>query len=108
MLRVPPGTRDSLPTTNGTRPNCIIICSVEGWFHTHPNWNSEGYDGYKASPGDIAFGQSEARAPSVIMMLVFWVLYKGDNTRIPDGGGKSFEVLLNSDSNHVEKELHFQ
>jgi hypothetical protein len=67
MIRVGPGTRDSLPTINGTRPTCIFLCSVEGWFHTHPNWNSEGYDGYKASPGDIGFTQSEAQVPGVIM-----------------------------------------
>ena len=65
-IRVAPGTRDSLGTINGTRPNCIFTCSVVGWFHTHPNWNSEGY-GYKASPGDIGFTQTEAQVPGVIL-----------------------------------------
>jgi hypothetical protein len=41
-------------------------------------------------------------------MLVFWVLYKGDNIHTPGGGGKSFEALLNPDTKHVEKELHFE
>jgi hypothetical protein len=41
-------------------------------------------------------------------MLVFWVLYKGDNLHIPGGGGKSFEALLNPDTKRVEKELRFQ
>ncbi|HEY3778253.1 MAG TPA: RHS repeat-associated core domain-containing protein [Rhizomicrobium sp.] len=67
-LRVDPGTRDSLPTILNTRPEwCMLLCGVEGWFHTHPNWNSEGYDGYRASPGDIEFTRGYAKVPGVIM-----------------------------------------
>ncbi|HEY5048857.1 MAG TPA: hypothetical protein VII49_12650 [Rhizomicrobium sp.] len=41
-------------------------------------------------------------------MLVFWVIFKGDDIRIPGGGGKSFEALVDPKTRHVEKELRFQ
>jgi hypothetical protein len=39
--------------------------------------------------------------------LIFWVLYKTDKA-IPGGGGNSFEVLLNPETDEVERELRFQ
>jgi RHS repeat-associated protein len=41
VLRVAPGTRDSLPTIAGTRPSPAFGI-LEGWFHTHPIYCSRG------------------------------------------------------------------
>lgn len=65
VLRLPPGTRDSLPTIVGTRPRWSLVYKLEGWFHTHPNTFAEGYS-HLASPGDIAFTRHYARVPGVI------------------------------------------
>jgi len=63
--RVPGGTRDGLATISGTRPEGTSDRQVVGWFHTHPNKNSEGY---RTGPGigNIRFTHAEARVPGII------------------------------------------
>ncbi|MGH7789918.1 MAG: RHS repeat-associated core domain-containing protein [Candidatus Binatia bacterium] len=65
VIRVPAGTRDSLPTILGTRPRWSLVYKLEGWFHTHPNTFAEGY-GYLPSPGDIAFTTQYGQVPGVV------------------------------------------
>jgi len=40
--------------------------------------------------------------------LVFWVVNKEDEKSIVPGGGKSFEVHVDSTNHHVLDEFHFQ
>lgn len=62
---VPGGTRNGLATISGTRPEDTSDRQVVGWFHTHPNKNSEGY---RTGPsiGDLRFTHVEARVPGII------------------------------------------
>ena len=62
--RVPGGTRNSLDM--GAKPLCLLFCSVVGDFHTHPNWNSEGYDGYIVDDADHAATMTY-QVPTVIL-----------------------------------------
>ncbi len=64
VLRVAPGTRDSLPSIVNSKPLSIFF-TVVGWVHTHPNTVAEGYT-FAASPADINFTQSYAKVPGVI------------------------------------------
>jgi len=61
VIRVPPGTRDSLNL--GSRP-IFCFCSAVGTFHTHPNTLSEGY---RPEPSTTDVANTRARGvPSVI------------------------------------------
>jgi hypothetical protein len=64
VIRVAPGTRDSLPSIGSSRP-WPILRSVEGWFHTHPNTAREGYT-HVPSPADINFTRNYAKVPGVV------------------------------------------
>jgi hypothetical protein len=65
-IRVPQGTRDGLGPIVGTRPPDSDIQQVVSWYHTHPNKSSEGYAS-GPSAGDIAWQNSEAHVPGIIM-----------------------------------------
>ncbi len=66
VVRVSPGTRDSLPAIVRSRPSILCLCTVKGWFHTHPNTAVEGYLPFIASPADLNFTLNYARVPGVI------------------------------------------
>ena len=65
VVRVPAGTRDSLPGITGTRPWEWGGDTLIAWFHTHPNTADEGYSP-DPSPGDVAFTNGYAKVPGVI------------------------------------------
>lgn len=65
IIRVAAGTRSSLPTIVGTRPNVSHPEYLVAWFHTHPNTVAEGYS-QGASLGDINFTNNSARTPGII------------------------------------------
>lgn len=66
VTRVAPGTRDTLPSIVGSRPGLSCLCTVKGWFHTHPNTAAEGYLPFVASTPDVNFTRNYARVPGVI------------------------------------------
>ena len=51
VIRVGHGTRDSLPTIVGTKPQGMVL----GWFHTHPDTSTEGYSPTFPSSDDVSF-----------------------------------------------------
>ena len=64
-VRVPSGSRDSLPSMVGSRPN-PIWGDVVGWYHTHPNTRGEKYSP-RPSPEDIEFTNKYAKVPAVVV-----------------------------------------
>jgi RHS repeat-associated protein len=60
IIRVPAGTRDSLPRIVDPRPKGDVVF----WFHTHPNTEAEGYKPNASSP-DINFTRA-AQVPGLI------------------------------------------
>ncbi len=65
VVRIQPGTRNGLDF-RGTKP-VFCLCTVVGWFHTHPNTEAEGYLPAEISTGDLSTSRNVARVPGIIL-----------------------------------------